>query len=154
MTSKRGSQEPLSEPERSGGSDNGAPAAEGGVSPAVPPRPKRRTFSATYKARIVEEADACTRPGEVGALLRREGLYSSHLVDWRRQYRAGALRALSERRRGPAVEGITARQKARYERQIASLEARLHRAETIIEVQKKVSQLLEGAPLPPTEESE
>ncbi len=154
MTSNRERPEPLSEPERSGGSDNGSPATEGGLSPAVPPRPKRRTFTPTYKARIVEEADACTRPGEVGALLRREGLYSSHLVDWRRQYRAGALRALSERRRGPAVEGLTARQKARYERKISSLQARLHRAETIIEVQKKVSQLLEGEPAAPAGESE
>jgi transposase len=146
--------EPLSEPERSGGSANGAPASEGGASPAVPPRPKRRTFSAAYKARIVEEADACTEPGEIGALLRREGLYSSHLVDWRRQYRGGALRALSERRRGPAVEGLSAREKARYERKIAGLEDRLRQAELIIEVQKKVSQLLGRSSPDPAGESE
>lgn len=142
---------PLSEPERSGGSDNGAAARREG-SPAVPPKPKRRTFTAAYKARIVEEADACTETGEVGALLRREGLYSSHLVDWRRQYREGGVKALSKRR-GPAAEGLTAREKAKYERKIARLEARLRQAETIIDVQKKVSGLL-GSPLPKSTESE
>lgn len=135
---------PLSEPERSGGSDNGA-ATQQERSPAVPPKPKRRTFTAAYKLRIVEEANACTAPGEVGALLRREGLYSSHLVDWRRLYREGALQGLTQRR-GPVVEGLTAREKAKYERKIARLEARLRQAETIIDVQKKVSGLL-GIPL-------
>ena len=152
MTKDQGTREPLSQPERSGGCDNGS-APPVGESPAVQPRPKRRTFSAAYKARIVEEADACSQPGEVGALLRREGLYSSLLTDWRRQCRAGALLALSERRRGPAVDGLSSRQKTRYERKIASLEARLQRAETIIEVQKKVSQLL-GTPMDPAERNE
>ena len=153
MTKDQGTREPLSQPERSGGCDNGSPPPEG-ASPAVPPRPKRRTFSAVFKARIVEEADACTEPGEIGALLRREGLYSSLLADWRRQYRAGAIQALNERRRGPAVDGLPSRQKTRYERRIASLEARLQRAETIIEVQKKVSQLLGKPLMDPPEESE
>ena len=154
MADHQKERKPLSEPERSGGSDNGTSASEGSASPAVPPRPKRRTFTAAYKSRIVTEADACARPGEVGALLRREGLYSSLLADWRRQYRAGALKALSERRRGPAVEGLSVRQKARYERKIASLEHRLKQAETIIDVQKKVSQLLGLSTLDPADESE
>ncbi len=91
-------------------------------------------------------------PGEIGALLRREGLYSSHLVDWRRQYREGGVKALSKRR-GPAVEGLAAREKAKYDREIVRLKARLHQAETIIEVQKKVSSLL-GISLPTSSESE
>ena len=151
MTKDQGTREPLSQPERSGGCDNGRPPPEG-ASPAVPPRPKRRTFSAAFKARIVEEADACTQPGEIGALLRREGLYSSLLAEWRRQYRAGALQAFTESRRGPKVNGLSSRQKSRYERKIAALETRLRQAETIIEVQKKVSEIL-GKPLtPPSDE--
>jgi len=69
--------------------------------PEVPERPARRRFSAEYKLRIVEEANAATEPGAVGALLRREGLYSSHLVDWRRQYRLGALSSLARPRGRP-----------------------------------------------------
>lgn len=66
--------------------------------PEVPERPQRRRFSAELKLAILREADACTEPGQIGALLRREGLYSSHLVDWRRQREAGTLEALSGRR--------------------------------------------------------
>jgi hypothetical protein len=69
--------------------------------PEVPAKARRRRFSAEYKLAILREADACTQPGEVGALLRREGLYSSHLVDWRRQRDAGALQALARRRDRP-----------------------------------------------------
>ena len=154
MADQQRKREPLSEPERSGGSDNGSSVPEGGVSPGVLPRPKKRTFTAAYKARIVAEADACTRPGDVGALLRREGLYSSHLADWRRLCRKGAMNALSERQRGPAVEGLSAREKSQYERKIASLEHRLKQAEAIIDVQKKVSQLLETSIQEPGSESE
>jgi transposase-like protein len=66
--------------------------------PEVEGRPRRRSFSAEYRLRILKEADACTQPGEIGALLRREGLYSSHLVDWRRQRELGTLQALGTKR--------------------------------------------------------
>jgi transposase-like protein len=70
----------------------------------VQPRPTRRVFSLQYKRSIVEQAAACTLPGEVGALLRREGLYSSHLVDWRRQHDRGELQGYGPLRRGPVAQ--------------------------------------------------
>ena len=76
--------------------------------PEVRERPLRRTFTAAYKLRIVEEANAATEPGAVGALLRREGLYSSHLVEWRRLYRAGALSGLARPRGRPAPNPLAA----------------------------------------------
>jgi len=76
--------------------------------PEVPERPARRRFTAEYKLRIVEEANAATEPGAVGALLRREGLYSSHLVDWRRQYRLGALSSLARPRGRPKPHPLAA----------------------------------------------
>ena len=97
MNGKSGVRElgsPLGESERSGGAPNGAAATRREPSAAVPEKPKRRSFTPEYKVRIVEEADACTQPGEIGALLRREGLYSSHLVGWRREYRTGAVEGL------------------------------------------------------------
>ena len=91
-----------SEPERD---EARATADRGGAAPSSPdpevmPRARRRTFTAEYKARILREADACTKPGELGALLRREGLYSSHLTKWRRDRAAGALRGLKPKKRG------------------------------------------------------
>src|SRR5215218_5926389 len=78
-----------------GESGRGARGASGSPpDPELVERPRRRRFSAEYKLAIVREADACTQPGEIGALLRREGLYSSHLVEWRRARDAGALKAL------------------------------------------------------------
>ena len=74
----------------------GKPAAD----PEVLAKPKRRQFSATYRLRILEEADQCRMPGEIGRLLRREGLYSSHLANWRKARREGALRGLSSKQRG------------------------------------------------------
>ena len=85
-----------SEAERGGGGSPGA-----APDPEVAPRAQRRRFGAAYKLRIVEEADGCTKPGEVGALLRREGLYSSHLVEWRRARDQGQLDALASKRRAP-----------------------------------------------------
>lgn len=109
--------------------------------PEVAERARRRRFTATYKLRILEEADACCRPGQLGALLRREGLYSSHLVDWRKQRNAGALAALAPRRRGrPPTPAIT--ELARLRRENERLARDLATAETIIEIQKKVSTLL------------
>jgi transposase len=137
---------PLGESECSGLVPNGASATRRVPSPAVAEKPKRRSFTPEYKARIVEEADACTQPGEIGALLRREGVYSSHLVDWRREYRIGAAERLSGRRRGPKGKDPLVRQKEELEGQVARLQQRLRQAEKIIEVQKKVSELL-GIPL-------
>ena len=109
--------------------------------PEVRERPLRRTFTAAYKLRIVEEANAATEPGAVGALLRREGLYSSHLVEWRRLYRAGALSGLTRPRGRPAPHPLIA-ENDRLRAAIDRLEARLVRAEKVIAVQGNVSALL------------
>ena len=92
-----------SEPDRGGGGSPGARGhGSGGVpDPEVAPRAARRRFGAAYKLRIVAEADSCTKPGEIGALLRREGLYTSHLAAWRRARDQGQLDALAPKRRGP-----------------------------------------------------
>ena len=108
--------------------------------------PRRRSFAAAYKVRIVEEVEACREPGEIGALLRREGLYSSHLADWRREYHAGAAERLAKQHRGPKGQSPLARQKEDLEQQVARLQERLRQAELIIGIQKKVSELL-GLPL-------
>jgi transposase-like protein len=110
--------------------------------PEVVPRAKRRRFTAGYKLRIVEEADRCSEPGEVGALLRREGLYSSHLSNWRRQRAEGQLRALAERKRGRKAQEQQAHELEELRREKEQLKMRLQQAELIIEVQKKLSQLL------------
>lgn len=113
----------------------------------------RRTFSAKYKARILREADACTEPGEVGALLRREGLYSSHLTSWRAARARGELAALAPKKRGPKAKVVDARDEriTELERQNAKLRAQLERAEVLLDLQKKVAELL-GDPLPENSE--
>jgi transposase len=111
------------------------------VDPEVNAKPERRQFSAEYKRRILEEADACTEPGQIGALLRREGLYSSNLINWRKQRAEGSLKGLSPKKRGPKPDPV-ANENAALRRRIERLEAELKRAETIIEVQKKLSDLL------------
>lgn len=103
-------------------------------------RPQRRRFSAEYKLRILQEADRCA-PGELGALLRREGLYSSNLSKWRRQRQAGQLASLRPKQRGRKVDA-RAQEVARLERENARLQAQLERAELIIEAQKKLLVLL------------
>ena len=113
--------------------------------PEVRPKAKRRTFTAEYKLRILEEAAHCTEPGERGALLRREGLYSSHLTHWRQELRAGALAGLKPKKRGRKADPLAV-ENAALRREIAQLQAKLERAESIIEVQKKLSHLL-GLPL-------
>ncbi len=120
--------------------------------PEVPERPKRRRFTAEYKLAVLKEAEACTEPGEIGALLRREGLYSSHLVDWRRQRDAGALEALGKRR-GRARPDPKDREITRLRGDNDRLRRRLGQAEKIIEVQGKVSELL-GISLNPASDDE
>lgn len=113
----------------------------------VPPKPKRRTFPAEYRRRILKEAAACTQPGELGALLRREGLYSSHLTSWRRIAEKAELAALAPKKRGAKPKHDERdRQLAEAQREIAKLRARAERAELLVEIQKKVASAL-GIPL-------
>lgn len=110
--------------------------------PEVPARPTRRRFSAKYKLAILREADACTEPGEIGALLRREGLYSSLLSSWRRQRERGALSGLARKRGRKPRKDRKQREIEKLSRDNERLRARLEQAELIIDVQKKLSQLL------------
>lgn len=108
------------------------------------PQPSRRRFTAKYKLRILQEADGCTQAGEVGALLRREGLYSSHLSNWRRLRKKGELAALKEKSRGRKItETAESRELAKIKRENEQLKEKLRQANLIIEAQKKLSQLLE-----------
>jgi transposase len=120
--------------------------------PEVPEKAKRRRFSAEYKLAVLREADSCTGPGQIGALLRRERLYSSHLVDWRRQREAGALQALA-RKRGPRPADPARVEVERLRRENERLSRRLAQAQKIIEIQGKVSELL-GIPLDPASDDE
>ena len=108
-------------------------------------RAARRRFTAEYKLRILREVEACKGTGEIGALLRREGLYSSNLSKWRQQRERGELEGLAEQRRGPK-EAPQAVENARLKRENERLREELRKAQLIIDVQKKVSQLL-GVPL-------
>jgi transposase len=128
--------------------DHGAPIRLA-PDPEVPERPARRRFTAEYKLRIVEEVDALRNvPGAIGALLRREGLYSSHLTAWRALRDTGALHALAPKRRGrkPAEKNPLAKKVAQLEAQNRRLQKQLEKAELIIDVQKKVAALL-GRPI-------
>ena len=106
---------------------------------------RRRRFTVEYKTRIVQEAAQCRAAGEVGSLLRREGLYSSQLTTWRKQYHAGARQALSQRR-GPKPRADTETME-RLQRENDRLRDQLARAELVISIQKKLSELL-GLPQP------
>ena len=121
--------------------------------PEVSEKRQRRRFTARYKRSIVEQAEACQNTGDVGALLRREGLYSSSLSSWRRQYRQGALDSLNAQPRGPKPRpnAMQHREVSHLEKRVAKLEHELVKAHTIIDVQKKLSALL--ANLPDEEES-
>jgi hypothetical protein len=112
--------------------------------PEVPEKKPRRKFTAKYKLHILAEADACTQPGQMGALLRREGLYSSNLTTWRKQRAQGILQAMSPKKRGRKRKQTNplARQVAQLEKENRRLQDKLKKAETIIEVQKKISELL------------
>ncbi len=122
--------------------------------PEVPSRPRRRVFSAAYKRRVLEETDRLREPGQIGAYLRREGLYSSSLCRWRAQRDRGPLDALAPRRRGPQPSPRSAERTriAELERQNEELRTRLRQADLIIEVQKKVAALLDGDAAPPRNE--
>jgi transposase len=138
-----------SEPNRSeGAADSGGAAPVPVPDPEVPAKPKRRQFTAEYKRSIVEQAEACRDEGAIGALLRREGLYSSHLTTWRRQREQGELQALAPKKRGrkPTANPL-ADENQRLRTENACLSRRLQQAELIIDVQKKVSALL-GISLP------
>jgi transposase-like protein len=118
----------------------------------VPEKARRRTYTVEYKLKIVKEAEAC-KPGDLGALLRREGLYSSHLTTWRQARDRGELTpGAKARKRGPRAVPVDARDKkiADQAREIAKLTARAERAEAIAEIQKKVAALL-GRPFPSEE---
>ena len=110
---------------------------------------KRRRFTAEYKRKVLQEADACTESGQVGALLRREGLYSSHLTTWRQARERGELEGLAPKKRGPKAQepNPLAKELAAKEREIARLKAENAKLQIICDVQKKVSLLL-GVTLP------
>ena len=129
-----------------------APAA---TSPELPDRPHRRIFTAADKLRVLGETDRAADTGGISAILRREGLYSSALTDWRRQRAAGLLVALTPASRGRKTTPTNplAAEMAELQRDHARLTRRLARAEAIIEVQKKVAELL-GLPLAPTDDGQ
>ena len=140
-----------SEPQRSAaaakaGADQ---AAASRPNPEVVAKPKRRTYTAEYKQRILQEAEGATAPpGGVGALLRREGLYSSLLAYWRRERAHGILDALTPRKRGPKSQRHPLEEEnLKLQRQLGQLTEQLRKAEIIIDVQKKVAALL-GRPIP------
>lgn len=156
-------QSPVGEPERRGGERSEAPRSGGSPTgerdvapdppdPEVPAKPARRRFSADYRLRILKEADACKKAGELGALLRREGLYSSHLITWRQQRDRGALAGMRATKRGPKPRPVDPRVK-QLEAETRRLQRKLQRAETIITLQKKVAEIL-GIPLKPLDSDE
>lgn len=127
-----------------GFSSGGRAAPEGVVpDPELVERASRRRFTAAYKLSIVREADACSKPGEIGALMRREGLYSSHLGKWREQRDQGALGALEPKPRGPRAPSQDAVENVKLRRELERSQADLKTARRVIEVQGNVSALLE-----------
>ena len=130
-----------------------SPAGAPGVpDPAVEAKAKRRRFTAEYKLRILREVDRAKEPGEVGAILRREGLYSSLLTQWRRDRDRVAKAGLAARKRGPKAKVKDPRVK-QLEREIAKLRRRNERVELMLSIQKKASELL-GIPLNPHDPDE
>jgi len=136
-----------SEASRSGGASTPAAApatpAVTLTDPEVGAKPRRRQFTAAFKRRILQEADKCG-PGEIAALLRREGLYSSHLTTWRKQRESGEFAGLEPRKRGkkPIPRNPLAAENERLRRENARLQKRVRQAETIIDVQKKLCDVL------------
>ena len=125
--------------------DQNGKTAETGMKTEVVAKGKRRQYPAEYKLRILQEVEACKGSGEVGALLRREGLYSSLVSKWREQRDRGSLTGLSGHKREPKVDA-QAKELERLQRENKRLQEKLERAELIIDVQKKVARLL-GVPL-------
>lgn len=127
------------------------PVTAGAPDPEVPATAKRRVFTAEFKRQVLAETDAAA-PGGVGAVLRRHGLYSSHLVTWRQQREVGELAGLAPKRRGrkPAPRNPLADEVARLQRQLDRATARAERAERLVELQKKLAELL-GETLPSEE---
>jgi transposase-like protein len=128
---------------------------DGELEVEVPAKARRRRFTAEYKRKILAEAEAVAKKGELGALLRREGLYSSHLVEWRKLAKSGALGALEPKKRGPKPKLRDERDDkiTKLERELARTAKRLEQAEVIIDVQKKLSRLM-GIVLPEPEKTE
>ena len=154
LSSPQWSEPKRSEGERNGGDDNRAAASAPVPDPEVSAQPTRRRFSGPYKAQVVEEAGRCTQPGQIGALLRREGLVSSQLTLWRRQSRKGVLKALRDDKRGrKTVHDPRDRELDRLRHENTRLTQKLKQAETIIEIQKKVAALL-GNPIETSESIE
>ena len=120
--------------------------------PQVLARAQRRRFTAKFKLEVLREADRCTEPGSIGALLRRHGLYSSLLTTWRRERDQGALQQLERKRGRKSTRNPLDERVAQLEKENRKLQRRLHQAETIIDIQKKVAEIL-GIPLnsPPLE---
>ena len=110
----------------------------------VAAKPKRRRFTAQYKRDILAQADACTQTGELSALLRREGLYSSHLTKWRQARASGELAALEPKKRGRKPKTVDPRDAkiAELEKQLTKERARRERAEALVEIQKKLAAML------------
>jgi transposase-like protein len=158
-----GDQSPVGEPERSGDERSEAPRSGGALTgeravapgppdPEVPAKVQRRRFTAEYRLRILKEAEACKKPGALGALLRREGLYSSHLITWRQQRERGALVGMRATKRGPKPRPVDPRV-SQLEAENRRLQRKLQRAETIITFQKKVAEILR-IPLKPLDSDE
>ena len=111
------------------------------ANPEVKPRKDRRSFTATYKLKLLDELDRCLKPGEIGSVLRREGLYSSQISDWRRQRTEGLLSALNKARGRKKIAPDQSEKVSSLEKEIAELKNKLEQAEAIIDVQKKVSEI-------------
>ncbi len=146
-----------SELKRSGAQDASAPEVDPLIAipnPEVEEKPKRRRFTAEYKLKILDEVDNCSGPGDVGKILRREGLYSSYLAQWRRQRERGAQQGLSVQKRGrkKKKEAMSPEMKA-LRKENRRLKNRLERVELMLEFQKKTSEML-GIPLSSPENDE
>ena len=150
-SSNRPSASPNEEPVEGAPGATGTGSSLGGQSndvfpnPEVPEKKLRRNFTASYKLRILQAADNCTQSGQIGRLLRREGLYSSHLTSWRRARNKGILQAMTPHKRGRKLKekNPLTGEVARLQKEKQKLENKLKQAELIIEAQKKISQILD-----------
>ena len=139
--------------QRNGGMDAAGSGNSGNSGNEVETRTGKRRFSDAYRVRIVEEANRCTKPGEIAALLRREGLYSSCLARFRKQYAAGILSGGPARRRADKAEDEQLKRILELERENRKLKRSLTQAEVLLDIQKKVAELL-GVTLPDPDETD